>query len=55
VLRDRAALNRHHTRAIEQETGLPTVTLPYLRDGLRGPDDVAQLAEPLWAGLGAAA
>jgi hypothetical protein len=55
VLRARAALNRHHTRAIAQETGLPTVTLPYLRDGLRGPDDVAQLAEPLWAGLGAAA
>jgi hypothetical protein len=52
ILRDRAALNRHHTRAIEQETGLPTVTLPYLRDGLRGPDDVAQLAEPLLAGLG---
>ena len=35
------------------ETGLPTVTLPYLRDGLRGPDDAAQLAEALFAGLGA--
>jgi anion-transporting ArsA/GET3 family ATPase len=55
VLRARAALNRHHTRAIAQETGLPTVTLPYLRDGLRGPDDTARLAEPLYAGLGAAA
>ena len=55
VLRDRAALNRHHTLAIAQATGLPTVTLPYLRDGLRGPDDAAQLAEPLLAGLGTVA
>ena len=55
LLRERAALNRHHARAIAQETGLPTVTLPYLRDGLRGPDDAAQLAGPLLAGLGASA
>ena len=31
------------------------MTLPYLRDGLRGPDDAAQLAEALFIGLGAAA
>ena len=55
LLRERAALNRHHVGAIAQETGLPTVTLPYLRDGLRGPDDAAQLAGPLLAGLGASA
>ncbi len=55
ALRARAELNRHHTAAIARETGLPTVTLPYLRDGLRGPDDAAQLAAPLFAGLGAAA
>ncbi|HKA16325.1 MAG TPA: ArsA-related P-loop ATPase [Myxococcota bacterium] len=55
AIRARAELNRHHARAIAQETGLPTVTLPYLRDGLRGPDDAAQLAAPLFAGLEAAA
>jgi anion-transporting ArsA/GET3 family ATPase len=55
TLRARAALNRHHIRAIAQETGLPTVALPYLRDGLRGPDDAARLAAPLFAGLEAAA
>jgi anion-transporting ArsA/GET3 family ATPase len=55
ALRARAELNRHHTAAIAQETGLPTVTLPYLRDGLRGPDDAEQLALPLYAGFGAAA
>ena len=53
AMRARADLNRHHVAQIERETGLPTVSLPYLRDGLRGPDDVAQLAEPLLAGLGA--
>jgi hypothetical protein len=51
ALRERAELNRHHIAAIERETGLPTVSLPYLRDGLRGPDDAAQLAEALFAGL----
>ena len=51
ALRARAELNRHHARAIAQETGLPTVTLPYLRDGLRGPDDAGRLADSLYAGL----
>jgi anion-transporting ArsA/GET3 family ATPase len=55
TLRARAELNRHHTAAIARETGLPTVTLPYLPDGLRGPDDAEQLARALFAGLGAAA
>jgi anion-transporting ArsA/GET3 family ATPase len=55
TLRERAALNRHHERAIAKDTGLPTVTLPYLRDGLRGPDDAARLADALFAGLGEAA
>ena len=53
ALRARAELNRHHTAAIARETGLPTVTLPYLRDGMRGPDDTARLAESLYAGLAA--
>jgi anion-transporting ATPase len=55
ALRARAELNRYHVAAIARDTGLPTVTLPYLRDGLSGPDDAALLAEPLFAGLGAAA
>jgi anion-transporting ArsA/GET3 family ATPase len=55
ALRARAELNRDHAAAIARETGLPTITLPYLRDGLRGPDDAAQLAAPLLAGLEAAA
>jgi Anion-transporting ATPase len=55
ALRGRSELNRHHIAEIARETGLPTVALPYLRDGLRGPDDAARLAEPLFAGLGAAA
>jgi len=55
ALRARAELNRHHIAEIARATGLPTVSLPYLRDGLRGPDDAAQLAAPLLAGLGAAA
>ena len=55
ALRARAELNRHHIAEIARETGLPTVSLPYLRDGLRGPEDAARLAEPLFAGLGAAA
>ncbi len=44
ALRARAELNRHHVAAIARDTGLPTVTLPYLSE-----------AEPLYAGLGAAA
>jgi anion-transporting ArsA/GET3 family ATPase len=55
ALRARAELNRHHVAAIARDTGLPTVALPYLRDGLRGPADAELLAEPLLAGLGAAA
>jgi anion-transporting ArsA/GET3 family ATPase len=47
ILRERAALNRHYVEELARETGLPSPTLPYLRDGLRGPDDTALLAESL--------
>jgi hypothetical protein len=32
---------------IARSTGLPTIPLPYLREGIRGPDDVARLATRL--------
>jgi len=47
TLRARAELNRHFQAELERETDLPTHPLPYLRDGLRGPDDTARLAEAL--------
>ena len=47
TLRERAELNRRHVEEIARATGLPTAVLPYLRDGLRGPDDAARLADAL--------
>jgi anion-transporting ArsA/GET3 family ATPase len=55
TLRARAELNRRYVAQLAEQTGLPTATLPYLRDGLRGPDDTARLAAALLAPLGAAA
>jgi len=43
----RARLNQHHTEQIRERTGLPTVVLPYLARGVRGPEDLALLAEAL--------
>jgi anion-transporting ArsA/GET3 family ATPase len=53
ALRARAELNRHHVAQIAEQTGLPVLTLPYLLDGLRGPDDTARLAAALFAARGA--
>jgi anion-transporting ArsA/GET3 family ATPase len=52
ALRARAELNRHHVAQIADQTGLPVLTLPYLHDGLRGPDDTAQLGAALFAARG---
>jgi anion-transporting ArsA/GET3 family ATPase len=46
-LRARHELNRGHVAEIARSTQLPLVCLPYLRDGLRGPEDLAQLAQVL--------
>jgi anion-transporting ArsA/GET3 family ATPase len=47
TLRARAELNRRHVEELADATGLPTPVLPYLRDGLRGPDDALRLADAL--------
>jgi anion-transporting ArsA/GET3 family ATPase len=46
-LRARHELNRGYVDEIARSTGLPTICLPYLREGIRGPDDVARLATGL--------
>ncbi len=48
-LRARSELNRRWTTEIARSTGLPIVTLPRLPRGVTGPNDVAELAEPLLA------
>ncbi len=55
ILRDRAALNQRYVDELARETGLPTPTLPYLRDGLRGSADLETLADALLGPLRAAA
>lgn len=45
----RHELNAHHLRAIAADTGLPQVRLPYLADGVNGPEDVALLAREILA------
>jgi anion-transporting ArsA/GET3 family ATPase len=46
---ERHALGRRHSQEIAQRTGLPIVPLPYLTQGIRGPEDVEQLADALLA------
>jgi anion-transporting ArsA/GET3 family ATPase len=46
-LRARHELNERYVTEIARLTGLPIVRLPYLTRGIDGPDDVAQLADPL--------
>jgi anion-transporting ArsA/GET3 family ATPase len=48
-VRERHALNQHYLGEIERMTHLPLVTLPYLAEGVNGPDDLAQLAEAVIA------
>jgi hypothetical protein len=45
----RHELNALYLERIAAETGLPLVTLPYLAEGVSGPDDVARLAERILA------
>ncbi|HXK21046.1 MAG TPA: ArsA-related P-loop ATPase [Myxococcota bacterium] len=49
ALVSRHALGRHYCEEIAASTGLPIVTLPYLADGIRGPQDVAMLADAVLA------
>jgi anion-transporting ArsA/GET3 family ATPase len=46
-LRSRYELNRRYVEEIARESGLLTMTLPYLRGGIHGPDDLGALAEVL--------
>lgn len=53
--RARAQLNQRHLEAIRQQTGLPTVCLPYLAQGIRGVSDLAILADVATSGQAAQA
>jgi anion-transporting ArsA/GET3 family ATPase len=46
-LRSRFELNRRYVEEIARASGLPTQTLPYLRSGIRGPEDIEVLAAVL--------
>jgi anion-transporting ArsA/GET3 family ATPase len=48
-LHERHALNRHYLGEIGRATGLPLVPLPLLPEGVRGPADLAVLADALAA------
>ena len=48
-LRARHALNRGYVERIARQTDLPVSTLPYLADGVEGPDDLDRLAGALLA------
>jgi anion-transporting ArsA/GET3 family ATPase len=43
----RFELNRRYTEEVASETQLPTVVLPFLEAGIRGPDDLALLGQRL--------
>jgi anion-transporting ArsA/GET3 family ATPase len=46
-VRSRYEMGRHYVGEIARWTGLPTVVLPHLAEGIRGPDDLERLAEPM--------
>jgi hypothetical protein len=48
-VRERAELNRQYTEEVGRDTGLPTTSLPFLVEGIRGQDDLRRLALPLIA------
>jgi anion-transporting ArsA/GET3 family ATPase len=48
-MRERHALNHHYLGEIQRGTELPLVTLPYLRDGVNGPEDLGPLAQAVVA------
>lgn len=45
----RHELHSHYSDVIAESTGLPRTALPYLPEGIRGPDDLARLGEALLA------
>jgi hypothetical protein len=48
-LRSRYELNRRYVEKIARESGLPTLILPFIRGGIRGPRDLEVLAGALLA------
>jgi hypothetical protein len=54
-LRTRYELHRHHLGEVTQATGLPALVLPFLPEGVGGPDALRVLAAPLLASPGAGA
>lgn len=54
-LRSRFELNRHWAAEIARMTELPTLELPYLPEGIRGPQELERLVPALLAGPRAAA
>jgi anion-transporting ArsA/GET3 family ATPase len=48
-LRSRYELNRVHLEEIQRTTRLPVVPLPFLLSGVRGPEELRRLADPLLA------
>ncbi len=53
-LRARAALNRRYAEEIRERTGLPIVPLPFLSQGVRGPEELLLLGERLLGAPGGA-
>jgi anion-transporting ArsA/GET3 family ATPase len=52
ALRARAELNARHVAQIAEQTRLPVLTLPYLSQGVRGPEDTAVLGAALFGARG---
>jgi anion-transporting ArsA/GET3 family ATPase len=48
-VRERAELNRQYTEEVGRDTGLPTTSLPFLVEGIRGQEDLRRLALALTA------
>ena len=51
---ERHAMNRHYVEEIAKDTALPVVELPFLDQGIRGPEDLAHLTRALVPDAGAA-
>jgi anion-transporting ArsA/GET3 family ATPase len=47
TLTARYELDLRYTHELAEQTGLPILSLPYLAEGIRGPDDVSTLADAL--------
>jgi anion-transporting ArsA/GET3 family ATPase len=51
-VKTRSDLNRRYVDEVSERIGLPTVVLPFLASGIRGPQDLLRLAEHLTPGGG---